>query len=98
MLEEKSDEDQEEAENNDERELTQQLWTKLSPPVPEESVVQRWYGAIYHGKKKSHLYVGKAIRRFLDDADGPVSGIELDCLKPHIGKGSPNVRPQSSAA
>ena len=62
--------------------------TTVSPPVPEESVVQQWYGAIYHGKKKSHLYVGKAICRFLEDADGLVQGIELDCLSPHVGTGT----------
>ena len=64
------------------------LWEKLSPPVSEESVVQKWYGIIYNGKKKGHLYVGKATRRFLDDVDGPVSGFEFDCLKPHIGTGT----------
>lgn len=64
------------------------LWKKLSPPVSEESVVQQWYGIIYNGKKKGHLYVGKATRRFLHDVDGPVSGIEFDCLKPHIGTGT----------
>ena len=62
----------------DNKEELRQLWKKLSPPVPEESVVQQWYGAMYHGKKKSHLYVRKAIRRFLEDVDGPVQGMGLD--------------------
>ena len=72
---------------DDEEEL-KQLWKKLSPPLPEESLVEKWYGATYHGKKKSHLYVGKAIRRFLEDANGPVQGMELDCLSPHVGTGT----------
>ena len=27
----------------------------------------------------------KMVRRFLEDADGPVQGMELDCLSPHVG-------------
>ena len=34
--------------------------------------------------KKSYLYVGKATRRFLEDPTGPVTGLELDCLRPHV--------------
>ena len=73
--------------NNDETAL-KELWKSLSPPASEESIAQKWYGVIYDGKKKSHLYVGKATRRFLDDVDGPVEGIEFDCLKPHVGTGT----------
>ena len=50
--------------------------------------MHKWFGAVYEHKSKCHLYVGKAIRRFLDDEGGPVSSIELDCLKPRIGTGT----------
>ena len=30
----------------------------------------------------------KMVRRFLEDADGPVQGMELDCLSPHVGTGT----------
>ena len=64
------------------------LWKKLSPPEKEDDITNKWYGAIYEHKNKCHLYVGKAIRRFLYDEKGPVSSIELDCLKPRVGTGT----------
>ena len=59
-----------------------------SPPTPEDEVTKGWYGAIYREKKKSYLYVGKATRRFLLDKDGLANALELDCLKPRVGKGT----------
>ena len=64
------------------------FWKSLSPPVAEDDIIHKWYGAVYEHKKKFHLYVGKATRRFLYDEDGPVTAIELDCLKPRIGTGT----------
>ena len=45
-------------------------------------------GCIYKDSKlkaRQTYCIGKAVRRFLEDADGPVTGLELDCLKPRVG-------------
>ena len=34
---------------------------------------------------KSHLYVGKVMRRFLEEEGGPTKDLEINCLKPHVG-------------
>ena len=88
---ESSDEDESEEEEqsidenkNEERRLLS-FWKTLDPPITEESIVNKWYGCIFTNKKKSHLYVGKAIRRFLVDEDGQASALEIDCLRPHVG-------------
>ena len=87
IIEEVTDEEivEEESDEDDEEVALKELWKTLSPPTKEEDIVQHWYGAIFSSKKKDYLYVGKAIRRYLDDENGPVSGIELDCLNPHVG-------------
>jgi len=78
----------EEEEDEDIEKHLVSLW-KLMTKEKEANLVNRWYGAIYEatGKKKAQLilFVGKALHRFRDDADGPVSGCELDCLVPPVG-------------
>ena len=64
------------------------VWPSFSPPVKEEEIVDNWFATIYCNKKKPMLYVGKCKRRFLQDKDGPVTGLEVDCLKPHVGSGN----------
>ena len=39
-------------------------------------------------EKSQQIYIGKVTKRFLADVDGPATGIELDCLKPHFGSGT----------
>ena len=51
----------------------------------EDEIVERWLGVIYIHKKRPKLFVGKAKRRFLMDKNGRASGIEIKCLKPHVG-------------
>ena len=82
------EEDSEEEENDDDEEALKNVWQKLSPPNTEESILQQWYCGIYKDNRKEYLYVGKSTKRFLDDVDGPVSGIELDCLKLKVGSGT----------
>ena len=69
-----------------------EIWKSLSPPTVEEEIVGKWYAGIYKAnlsakkqKLKLLLYIGKAVRRFLVDKDGPASGIELECLRLHVG-------------
>ena len=70
----------------DEEEVLLALWKSLSPPVPEEEVVQKWYAVIFSDKKKSYLYIGKALNRFLVDEGGPIKSLIVDCcLKPPVG-------------
>ena len=74
---------------NDENDLKSQLvkfWKKVSPPHKESTVVGKWYASIYKDSKgKQSLYFGRATKRFLEEAEGKVTNIELDCLKPHVG-------------
>ena len=73
------------------------MWKEINPPVSEEDLIDKFLGAIYEvsgKKKKVKLFVGRCTRRFLEDADGPTDGLELDC--PDLTIGSPiilNERP-----
>ena len=79
-----SEEEVSSVEKSDEERL-KDLWESLSPPISESEVTQKWYGVVYEQQKKNYLYVGKALRRFLVDADGPVTSIQIECLKQHVG-------------
>ena len=63
----------------------------LNPPALEEDLVGKWYAVIFKdvGKKRSvkYLYIGKLIRRFLQAENGPVTAIEVHCLKHKTGSG-----------
>ena len=49
-------------------------------------MVQKWYAVIFSDKKKSYLYIGKALNRFLVDEGGPIKSLIVDCcLKPPVG-------------
>ncbi|XP_065064643.1 uncharacterized protein LOC135690884 [Rhopilema esculentum] len=65
-----------------------EFWQSLCPPVEEVEIIGKWYAAIFLGKKSQQIYIGKVTKRFLADVDGPATGIELDCLKPHFGSGT----------
>ena len=66
----------------------QSVWEKLNPPNTEEAIINRWYAVIYQNKKRTLLYVGKALRRFLSDKDGHATLIEVECLKSKCGTGT----------
>ena len=58
-------------------------WDALSPPIPENDLVNAWYAGIFYGaKKKGTLYLGRITKRFLKEKDGPVDCFEVNCLKP----------------
>ena len=64
------------------------MWKEINPPVSEEDLTGKLFGAIYEvpgKKKKAKLFVGRCTRRFLKDADGPTDGLELHCLDLAIG-------------
>ena len=62
------------------------FWKNISPPTKEKEVVGKWYAAIFKDNKgKQNLCIGRALRRFLEEEDGKISHLEIDCLKPHVG-------------
>ena len=64
------------------------LWDTLSPPTSEAELQGKWYAVVYRGGKKNIIYVGKVLKRFLGDEDGPVTGVEFRCLKPKFRSGT----------
>lgn len=68
------------------------LWKGLGPPTDEKEIIGKWYAAIYEyeekEKKKNHLYIGRALNRFLYDENGVPTGLRLDCLRLHVGSGT----------
>ena len=66
---------------------------ELNTPVSEKELQGRFFGAIYyadiHKKKKPELIVGKLLRRYLADVDGPTVSVDLDYLE--LATGSPKI-------
>ena len=57
-------------------------WDALSPPIPENDLVNAWYAGIFYGaKKKGTLYLGRITKSFLKEKDGLVHCFEVNCLK-----------------
>ena len=83
---EEDEDEEDESEEADEKRLVD-LWKWLSPPTKEE-IFGKWFAFIYETKKHSHLYIVKAVTRFLQDADGSINSLMLDCLKPCVGTGT----------
>ena len=67
------------------REQLFEFWKSVSLPVPENDVKGKWFCAIYENGCRKSLYIGRAMKRFLEDGDGPVTALELDCLMPRVG-------------
>ena len=62
-------------------------WRELNPPHKEVDIIGKWFGVVYRGGKKPMLHVAKVIRRFLDDEDGHVTSVEMECLMAKVGSG-----------
>ena len=77
-----------EEEEVDQAEKLRAVWKSLSPPTKEEQVTGSWYAFIYHGKKGRMLYIGQVLKRFLAEENGPVTALEVRCLKPKVGSGT----------
>ena len=66
-------------------------WRSLALPNNEDDMKGKWYGVIFqkeNRRKSNILYVGKLMRRFLSEKDGPIESIEVKCLKPKFGSGT----------
>lgn len=68
--------------------LLEETWKTFSPPVTEDMIQGKWYGVIFSNKRSSQLFIGKVLRRFLTDENGPVDTLEIRCLKPKVGSGT----------
>ena len=60
-------------------------WKAISPPNKEDEVIGKWFGVVYRGGKVPILHVAKLIPRFLDDENGPVASVEMECLMAKVG-------------
>ena len=58
-----------------------EVWKAVSPPVKESDIIGKWFCADYEGT----LIIGRATIRWLQDEDGKVESLQLDCLKPRVG-------------
>lgn len=63
-------------------------WKRLSPPNTEASLIGKWFGVCYKGKKSETLYISKFVFRFLYDMDGDVTNVVMRSLKPKFGSGT----------
>ena len=75
-------------EEEDQAEKLRAVWKSSSPPTKEEQVTGSWYAIIYDGTKARMLYVGEVLKRFLAEDDGPVTALEVRCLKTKVGSGT----------
>ena len=78
-------EDQSDQPSVEPRKILQRTWDSLSPPNKEEGLIGKWYGVAFETKRSSMLLIGKILRRFLKDEEGPVESLEIRCLKYKIG-------------
>ena len=65
-----------------------ETWKSLSPPINETDIIGKWYGLSWTTKRSTTLFVGKLVRRFLVDQNGPVDSFIMRCLKPKVGSGN----------
>lgn len=81
--------DEEEMQIAEARESIRNTWKSLSPAViSEKDLVGKFYATIYYKGTKGMLYIGKVVRRFLEEKEGNVTQLEIMCLKPKIGHGT----------
>ena len=66
--------------------ILRSTWETLSPPVPDEDMLGKWYAVIYPTQWARRLYVGK--KRFLLEKNGDVDCVQVCCLKPKVGSGT----------
>ena len=96
-------EEETEAETDEEREETEaeteevdesllafeNCWKQLGPPTNEEEIIGKWFACIYLKQKQPYLYIGRALRRFLLDAEdengAAVAALEINCLEHKLG-------------
>ena len=58
-------------------------WSEINLPVQEKDLQEKYFAAIYYADgnrtKNTKLLVAKFLNRFLTNADGATSSVNLDC-------------------
>ena len=60
-------------------------WRAISPSNKEDEVMGKWFGVVSHGGKVPMLHVAKLLRCLLDDENGPVASVKMECLMAKVG-------------
>ena len=63
-------------------------WKAISPSIKKDEVMDKWFGVVYHGGKVPILHVAKLLCHFLDDENGLVASVEMECLMAKVGSGN----------
>ena len=59
-----------------------EVWDEFNPPVKETDLISKVVAFIFYDqKKKSHLFIGKIKRRFLEDENGPATSLLIESFK-----------------
>ena len=65
------------------------VWNEINLPVAEGAIKSKFFTAVYYPdqskKRKPKLFVGRVLKRFLRDENGPTESLELDCLSLAVG-------------
>ena len=65
------------------------VWNEINLPVAEDAIKSKFFAAVYYPdqskKRKPKLFVGRVLKRFLRDENGPTESLELDCLSLAVG-------------
>ena len=62
-----------------------ETWSYLAPPAKESDIIGKWFIGIYQAKRTKRLCIGGLMKQFLDDENGMVYAIKMECLKPKHG-------------
>ena len=68
--------------------MLKNFWESLSPPACKSDVLNKWFACVYQMKNKPRLFIGKLIKWFLRDKNGPIAALSIDYLKLLIGSGN----------
>ena len=63
----------------------EECWHRLSLPIMEKELIDKWYACILLLSNSAGLYIGRMKKRFLNDEGGMVLALELDCLERKLG-------------
>ena len=58
---------------------TRELLEVVIATYTESEVQQTWCACVYSANKKEILYIGRILKRFLKDVDGPCTKVEINC-------------------
>ena len=65
-----------------------ETWSYLAQPAKESDITGKWFVGIYQAKRTKRLCIGELIKWFLDNENGIMYAIKMECLKPKVGLGT----------